>query len=355
MWAATSGRKALRQFLISTWSQRRSQRKSVLLCSFNCVSVCDAVTQAGFSPETFDLADISGRIDWDSLAARLRDDHHAVVIPHFFGVPTDFRPIRKAAAELGIFLVEDCAHTLGGKIGGTLAGTLGDAAFFSFQYDKPISLGGGGVLLINNTELEALFQCSHEEVPAGLERGEIKLFVGYLQERRGMIRPPTRFCRLRRRYMPASRASQALMPASGIGSLRAALGIWQLDRYAKICDERNRNAKRFSAIPEWQAWHVSTEVSPAWLKQKIIPVQPIDVQPISQRLHKRGLRVGTFNWPTTLDRVLSRPERPNALHVATYGLDVPIHQAMDRKELELIRDTLDDSTTACSHTASKHP
>jgi len=42
----------------------------------------------------------------------------------------------------------------------------------------------------------------------------------------------------------------------------------------------------------------------------------------------------------TLDRFLSFPERPNASYVAMYGLDVPVHQAMESKELQLILNTL---------------
>jgi hypothetical protein len=74
--------------------------------------------------------------------------------------------------------------------------------------------------------------------------------------------------------------------------------------------------------------------------QKVVPVQPVDVVKISRSLQALGLRVGAFNWPMTLDRFLSLPERPNASYVATYGLDVPVHQAMESKELQLILNTL---------------
>jgi hypothetical protein len=74
--------------------------------------------------------------------------------------------------------------------------------------------------------------------------------------------------------------------------------------------------------------------------QKVVPMQPVDVVKISHDLQALGLRVGAFNWPMTLDRFLSFPERPNASYVATYGLDIPVHQAMEGKELQLILNTL---------------
>jgi dTDP-4-amino-4,6-dideoxygalactose transaminase len=340
MWAATSGRRALQQALVGLASCTDREKNSVLICSFNCRGVCDAVTQAGLLPETFDFADRTGRIDWDAIGAQLRDDHLAVVVPHLFGVPSDFRPIQRAASELGILLIEDCAHTVGGRIGNNVAGTLGDVAIFSFTYNKPISVAGGGALLINNAKLEPLLQLPEPRISADRERDEIDLFVAYLRERRSQIKPPSPLSRIRRRLLPRVATSQQWVAATGFGSLRAALAIWQLDHYAPICDRRNQNASRLSEIPNWHTWHVSPNVSPAWLMQKIVPVESIDVDVISRRLQGYGLRVGTFNWPTTMDRVLSRAERPNAHYVATHGLDVPIHQEMDRREFELMRDVL---------------
>ena len=340
MWAATSGRSVLQEALARTRGHGGGVKKSVLICSFNCISVCEAVIQAGFLPETFDLGDRSGRIDWDSMVPQLRSDHHAVVVPHFFGVPSDFRPIQRAAAELGILVIEDCAHTVGGRIGNAVAGTVGDLAMFSFTYNKPISVAGGGVLLINNTRLEPLLQLPEPRISLDRERDEINTFIAYLRERRSQIKPLSPLSRIRRRFLPRVATSQQCVTATGFGSLRAALAIWQLDHYAAICDRRNQNASRFSAISNWHAWHVGPNVSPAWLMQKIAPVESVDVEVISRRLQACGLRVGAFNWPTTMDRVLSRVERPNAHYVATYGLDVPIHQEMNRREFELIGDAL---------------
>jgi dTDP-4-amino-4,6-dideoxygalactose transaminase len=340
IWAATSGRQALQQALVSAASGSDREKNAVLICSFNCRSVCDAVTQAGLRPETFDFADRTGRIDWDAIGAQLRDDHLAVVVPHLFGVPSDFRPIQRAAAGLEVLVIEDCAHTVGGRIGDAVAGTLGDAAIFSFTYNKPISAAGGGALLVNNIKLERLLRFPEPRISVVRERDEIDLFVAYLRERRGQIKAASLLSRIRRRLRPKVTTSQPCVAASGFGPLRAALAIWQLEHYAPICDRRNQNASCLSAISNWHAWYVGPDVSPAWLMQKIVPVESVDVETISRCLQRRGLRVGTFNWPTTMDRVLFRPERPNAYHVATYGLDVPIHQEMNRREFGLIRDAL---------------
>lgn len=350
MHPAASGRAALREILAHTRRANDGERHFVLLCSFNCNAVCDAIENAGFIPETFDLVDTSGRIDWDAVESRLSDRHHAVIVPHFFGVPTDFRSIQNSAAKHGILVIEDCAHTLGGKIGSASAGTIGDAAIFSFNYGKPLFLGGGGALLINRDDLAQFPPCDHRISPA-CEREEIKLFIARLREFRLKLEAPSLVKTIRRRLSRGTSLvsrirrrlvwGRSLRQDTGFGSLRAALGIWQLDRYASICEQRNRNASHFPArVPNWDSWHVGNHVSPAWLQQKMIPAQPIDVQKIAARLHGHGLRVGTFKWPTTVDQRLSRPERPTAFYVAKYGLDVPVHQEMTDNDLQLICETL---------------
>jgi dTDP-4-amino-4,6-dideoxygalactose transaminase len=349
MYLTTSGRAALQEILASTRCANDVQRRFVLLCSFNCGAVSDAVKSAGLTPDTFDLVDNSGRIDWAAVESRLRDHHHAIIVPHLFGVPTDFRAIQKSAAKRGILVIEDCAQTLGGKIDGVPAGTIGDAAIFSFNYGKPLCLGGGGALLINRDDLAQSLPGDHE-ISAAREREEIELLIACLRERRLQLEAPSRISAIRQRLARGTSLvnrirrrlvwGTSLRLFTGFGSLRAALGIWQLDHYASICEQRNRNARYFSTIPGWDSWHVDNDISPAWLQQKMIPTQPIDVQKVAGRLLARGLAVGRINWPTTIDQRLSYAERPTALYVAKYGLDVPIHQEMTNNELQLIRETL---------------
>lgn len=340
MWATHSARFALQQFLSDAVSH---EKRFVLVCSFNCRVVADAVTKAGFEVETFDLADVTGRIDWPLLAEQLKQHHGALVIPHLFGVPNDFRPVQEVAEELGVWIIEDCAPTLGGRIGDCMAGTLGDAAIFSFNYDKPISLGGGGALLVNNPDLWSKIRLPQKANGLDSEAQELKLFTAYLRRRRKRINRPWLslsdriFGYIKRRIW--SPQVKEPFPVSGIGPLRAALGIWQLDRHREVIIQRNNNAS-FFAHEECRSWFVGPTVTPAWLKQKVFPDKATDIGRISQRLQSQGLRVGLFNWPITIDGYLGRTEKPNAHYTARHCLDIPIHQNMMPNELEVIRNAV---------------
>jgi dTDP-4-amino-4,6-dideoxygalactose transaminase len=338
--ATISGRAALQECLTIARCKGDGRKRTVLLCSFNCESVCEAVSTAGLLVETFDLADTSGGIDWHAIAARLRDDHLAILVPHLFGVPADFRSLRIPAAERRISIIEDCAHTLGGRIGSAQAGTVGDAAIFSFNYDKPMSLGGGGVLLVNHPELQVRAPANAAGNSIRDEWSELSAFVAYIRDRREQLETPSLVRRVRRKLTFSKPGSAPLMPVRGFGQLRSALGIWQLERYASIRELRNLNAQRVTSIKGWRSWHVDDDVSPSWLKQKLVPTHPVDARLVARTLQARGMRVGGFNWPKTIDCYLSRPEPPNARYAAEYGLDVPIHQEVSQDELQMMAGTL---------------
>lgn len=343
MWAAVSARDALQLFLETAVDPVEN---TVLICSFNCPVVAESVIHAGCRVETFDLDESNGRIDWHRIEQLLKPHHAALIVPHLFGVPADFRPIQRTAEKLNILLIEDCAPTLGGKINGVMAGVLGDAAIFSFNFDKPISLGGGGALLVNNPDLWPRMKAVPQPPSLDVEVKELEQFLLYLKTRRDEIRPSSvslqnRIKKRLNKWMPNHLTNRPAFPVSGIGPLRAALGLWQLERYPDILSQRNRNADLFSPDTGCRSWYVGDDVTPAWLRQKVMPDDRVNVDSTARHLQEQGLRVGRLNWPVTIDTNLNRPEeRPCAEYAAEHGLDIPVHQNMKPDELHLIRRTL---------------
>jgi dTDP-4-amino-4,6-dideoxygalactose transaminase len=335
--ATPSGAAALQHLLAAV---RRRDKDRVLLCSFNCKVVADAVHAAGLRIETFDLADRDGRIDWEIVGSHLGPRHAALVVPHFFGVPSDFRPASTAAAVAGALVVEDCAHTVGAKIGDRIAGTIGDAAIFSFNYDKPISLGGGGALLVNNPELWNLVPTMGPPLTPERDALELNDFLQYLARRRRLAprrRPLDQAWHLVERSRPGRGwpRRRPLFPVSGVGPVRAALGLWQLEHYSAVAARRNSNADLFS-LKTGLSWHVADGTTPSWLKQKTVHRDATSAHDIARGLRRQGLPVGTFNWALTIDEYLDRKPPPYSAYVARNAFDIPVHQNMLSQELETV-------------------
>lgn len=78
----------------------------------------------------------------------------AIVPVHIFGFPAEVGPICDIAAEFGIPVVEDAAEALGSSICGRMCGSFGVTSAVSFNGNKLVTSGGGGVVLTNDPKLE---------------------------------------------------------------------------------------------------------------------------------------------------------------------------------------------------------
>lgn len=77
----------------------------------------------------------------------------ACVPMHTFGLPARIQAIADICREFGIPLIEDTAESLGSLAGGRHTGTFGAAAAFSFNGNKIITTGGGGMIITNDADL----------------------------------------------------------------------------------------------------------------------------------------------------------------------------------------------------------
>lgn len=77
----------------------------------------------------------------------------ACVPMHTFGLPLRIAEIASVCEEFGIPLIEDAAESLGSYVGSRHTGTFGQLATLSFNGNKIITTGGGGMILTDNEEL----------------------------------------------------------------------------------------------------------------------------------------------------------------------------------------------------------
>lgn len=145
----TSGHIALRHIL-ATYSSFVKRRLHVAMQSFNCITVLNAALAAGADVTLMDntLQDFS--ISMTSIT-KIEPKPDVLILTHYQGIPNNnYIEIAEFCHSNGIFLIDDICQTEGSVINHVKVGTLSDAAFGSFGFDKPISVFNGGYIQLNN-------------------------------------------------------------------------------------------------------------------------------------------------------------------------------------------------------------
>jgi len=133
------------------------------VATINAIRYCNSIpTFVDVSPDTLGLCYKSLR-DFLENHAEIRDDGmcwnkttnrriSACLPMHTFGFPVELDQIRNLCVQYNIKLVEDSAESLGSFYKGQHTGTVGDVAIVSFNGNKIITSGGGGMIITNDSD-----------------------------------------------------------------------------------------------------------------------------------------------------------------------------------------------------------
>jgi len=125
----------------------------VLLPSQSHVATAHAIELTGAKPVFIDVDDLTGNIDVKNIEKFINKKTKAIAVVHFLGIPVDMPKIISIAKKHNLFVLEDCALSLGGKVKNKHTGLLGDAGVFSFYPVKHITTAEGGMIILKNKKL----------------------------------------------------------------------------------------------------------------------------------------------------------------------------------------------------------
>jgi dTDP-4-amino-4,6-dideoxygalactose transaminase len=141
--------------------------RTVAVSTFTFVASVNAVRYTGADPLLVDSEPGTWNLDAQLLhdevvrRARLgRPIPDVVEVVHVLGHPADLEPVLALRDRFGIRVVEDAAESLGasyvaGPLAGRQVGTIGDLGCFSFNGNKTITTGGGGMIVTGDAALAA--------------------------------------------------------------------------------------------------------------------------------------------------------------------------------------------------------
>jgi pyridoxal phosphate-dependent aminotransferase EpsN len=131
----------------------------VLCSSLTFIASAAPITYLGANPVFIDSEDQSWNMD-PALACAVIEQKvkagkkpKALVLVHLYGQSADIAPIKACCDKHGVKLIEDAAEALGATYGEASPGSFGLAGIHSFNGNKIITTGGGGMLVTDDAEL----------------------------------------------------------------------------------------------------------------------------------------------------------------------------------------------------------
>lgn len=237
-----------------------------------------AVTYTGARPVFLDVE----RTSWNLDPAVLEDALHqraranalpAAIIPvDLFGRSCDYDTIVAIATTYGVPILEDAAEALGALHGHTSAGSFGRAAVFSFNGNKIMTTGGGGMLVSHDLELadkvrfwstqsrEPMPWYQHEEIGYNYRLSSVLAAIGRAQLER-LPRMIERRREILARYTAAFASIEAISvvqdPPWGRGNAWLTNARFDLDAFPDAPDRIRLalEAENIESRPVWKPMH----------------------------------------------------------------------------------------------------
>ncbi|MBI4574945.1 MAG: DegT/DnrJ/EryC1/StrS family aminotransferase [Planctomycetes bacterium] len=178
----------------------------VLTVANTAVPTVSAIVSAGAAPRFVDVDPRTMLMDAARLEEAITERTRCLLPVHLYGQCVDMEAVRRAAAAHSLACLEDCAQAHGATHRGRRAGSMGDAAAFSFYPTKVLGgFGDGGMVLTPDAGraerlrrlrfygMEGDYRAREhgtnsrlDEVHAAILRGRLARVDGYLARRRAL-------------------------------------------------------------------------------------------------------------------------------------------------------------------------
>jgi dTDP-4-amino-4,6-dideoxygalactose transaminase len=126
----------------------------VIVPAHSWVATSETVTQAGGTVVFCDTDPATFTIDPVRLGEKITSRTVGIIPVHLYGQPADMDPIMELARRHNLWVIEDCAQAHFARYKGTLVGSFGTAASYSFYPSKNLgAMGDGGAVTTNDGTL----------------------------------------------------------------------------------------------------------------------------------------------------------------------------------------------------------
>jgi dTDP-4-amino-4,6-dideoxygalactose transaminase len=124
----------------------------VITVAHTFIATAETISLAGAQPVFVDVKADSMLMDPDLLEAAITSRTRAIIPVHLYGQPCEMDRIMAIARRHGLKVIEDAAQAHGARWQGKRAGSMGDAACFSFFPGKNLGAFGDGGAVVSQDE-----------------------------------------------------------------------------------------------------------------------------------------------------------------------------------------------------------
>ena len=297
----------------------------VIVPAFTWVSTANVVLYCGAKLVLADVDKKTFNICISDVLSKITGKTKAVIPVHLFGLCVDIDKLKKGLPKT-VKIIEDAACAAGAIYKNKFAGTLGDAAAFSFHPRKSITTGEGGMLTSNNKKfiIKAEKLRNH-----GAEISEEQRHKGP----KPYLLPDFNFLGYNYRMT----------------DIQGSVGIAQIRKLNRIIKERSKWAKFYrrelSKIEwilcpsepkvgrhSWQAFvmYINPESSPAKRNDimDFLEKKGISTRPGTHAIHTLNYYAKKFNY---------KPKNfPNAFDCQNNTIALPLHNFMSKSDYEFV-------------------
>jgi dTDP-4-amino-4,6-dideoxygalactose transaminase len=296
--ATSTGTLALHLALISL---NITKDDKVIIPSYTCRAVLNAVLYIGAEPVLCDVNKEDYNISFDDVKKKITKKTRAIIIPHMFGCPAEIDKFK----DLDIYIIEDCAHSIGAEYKGKKLGNWGDLSIFSFEGTKYIVTGEGGMVLANSNFL--------------------------LDKLRQLKEPDSLDCKVKYTYR--------------MTNLQAAIGRAQLLKLDYFIKKRREIAKIYTkAFSNLNIELPKEPLDGLHIFHRYMIKTNGDITNFMKRCYKKGVKVKQPVKPYPLHRYLNQPNKdfPNTEYIMKSAVSIPIYPALNNKEIKYVIHTICD-------------
>ena len=122
----------------------------VIVSSMTFISPVNTIKYVGAEPVFVDVCEDTWVMDAEKIEELITAKTKAILPVHIYGHPADMDKIMEIAKKYNLYVIEDATESLGSLYNNQAVGTIGHIGCYSFNGNKLITTGAGGMLVTNN-------------------------------------------------------------------------------------------------------------------------------------------------------------------------------------------------------------